>query len=716
MLDGRMQAYADDFDIISVYLSKNFYSGDSRDFYIRDLHGIKHELIIENIENRDTVNKYRLRLKDAKLELGRVYDVVEYHGLAVELQFRYLVQKSEFLSMFYNGREDFGATVTGSSTLFVVWAPTATSASVIINPYGERRTFAMKRVERGAWQIRVPENLHGQDYLYLINVNGSVVETTDPYAYSSIANGKASSVIDFSQIDVDFYDDFAPNFSSYTDAIIFEANVRDFSSYKKTSIVHKSQFLGMIEKRQTTTSGNPAGFDYFEGLGATHIQLMPVNDFNSVDELFPSKLYNWGYDPFSYNSLEGSYSTSPNDALARVMEFSKLVSTFHKHGMGVIIDVVYNHMADIATSAFEMIVPYSFFRRSSTGKISNGSYCGNDVDSQKPMVRKFIIDSVLHYLRHYHVDGFRFDLMGILDIETMNELARRLKAEKPGILLYGEGWDMPTFLKDEEKCTIKNSHLTEGLGFFNDFYRDNVKGPTNQDRKYVRGYALGDASYLPAFKAALLANTQDSFGPKLFSSPEMSVSYVEAHDNMTLWDKIEDSCRGEAFEMMKQRQKFINGTLALSQGVCFYHMGQEFCRTKNGIDNSYMSPDEINKIDYDRAESFSSVVNYTRAMLSLRKWLPVFSFKTAEEIGRHIVFEDLPHGCLLMKFVDIEGLCPYTEIRVYFNPFNLSLDIDLGSAYELIADESGLKEGVCEHFTLRPISIVVLAKEEGTNS
>lgn len=711
MLDGRMQAYADDFDIISVYLSKNFYLGDSRDFYIRDMHGIKQDLVIEKIENRDTVNKYRLKLKNGKLEVGKVYDVVEHHGLAVELQFRYIVQKEEFLTMFYNTREDFGASCAGSSTLFVLWAPTASSVSVIINPFGERRTFAMKRVERGAWQIRIPENLHGQDYLYLLNVNGSVVESTDPYAFSSIANGKASSVIDYAQIDIDFYDEYAPSFSSYTDAIIFEANVRDFSSYKNTSIVHKSQFLGMIEKRQTTTSGNPAGFDYFEGLGATHIQLMPVNDFNSVDELFPSKLYNWGYDPFNYNALEGSYSTSPNDPLSRVVEFSTLVSSFHKHGMGVIIDVVYNHMSDIASSPFEITVPYSFFRRSSTGKISNGSYCGNDVDSQKPMVRKFIIDSVLHYLRHYHVDGFRFDLMGILDIDTMNELAARLRAEKPNIMIYGEGWDMPTFLKDEEKCTIKNAHLTKGLGFFNDYYRDNVKGPTSLDRKFVRGYALGDASYLPAFKASLLANTQESYGSKLFSSPEMSINYVEAHDNMTLWDKIEDSCRGESFEMMKQRQKFINGALALSQGVPFYHMGQEFCRTKNGIDNSYMSSDEINKIDYDRAEKFSDVVNYTKAMLSLRKWLPIFSFKTAEEIARHVVFEDLDQGLLLMKFIHIEELTPYSELRVYFNPFTLTQEIELSEAFELLADENGLKEGMCTKISLRPLSITVLAKD-----
>lgn len=711
MLDGRIQAYADDFDKISVYLSKNFYKGESREFYMRDLHGIKQNLIIEKIENRETVNKYTLRLSEYRLEVGKVYDVVEQHGLAVQLQYRYIVQKDEFHEMFYNAREDFGSSVNGSSTLFAVWAPTASSVSVVLNPFGERRSFSMKRVERGAWQIRIPENLHAQDYIYVLSVNGNIVESIDPYAYGSIANGKASAVIDFNQINVDFHDDMLPKMNSYTDAVIVETNVRDFSSYKNTTIFHKSQFLGMTEKKQQTLDGSPAGFDYLNAFGATHIQLMPVNDFNSVDELFPQKIYNWGYDPVSYNSLEGSYSTSPNDPLSRVIEFSKLISTYHEHGIGVILDVVYNHMSDIANSPFEIILPYSFFRRSSTGKISNGSYCGNDVDTQKPMVRKFIIDSVLHYLRHYHIDGFRFDLMGLIDIETMNEIVHRLRAEKPDIIIYGEGWDMPTFLDDEDKCTIKNSSRTKYLGYFNDFYRDNVKGPTSVEQKYIRGYALGDAGYLHAFKAALLANTQEEYGNKLFDSPEKSLAYVEAHDNMTLWDKIEDSCRGEPFEVMKQRQKFINGTLALSQGILFYHMGQEFCRTKFGVDNSYMSPDEINKIDYDRAAAFSDVVNYTRSMLRLRKWLPVFRFKSSEEIAKHIKFEDLEGGAVLMKFTDINHITDYSELRVYFNPFHIAKEIELSDEYELLADEDGLKDGSIKKFTLKPISIVVVARE-----
>lgn len=710
MTDGRMQAYCDDYDVISIYVSKRFYSGESKDFYLRDLRGLRIPLKIEGVENRSTVQKYTCRLKEGSIEIGRVYDVVENHGLSVDLEYRYVVRTAKFNEMFFNNREDFGATVVGGVTLFVIWAPTASSVSVVLNPHGEKRTFTMKRVEKGAWQLRVAENLHGQDYLYLININGKTVESLDPYAYGSTANSKSSSIIDYKQIDVDFYDTNLEPFKSQTDAIIFEANVRDFSSDPNTTIVHKSQFWGMTEKRAVTFDDQPAGFDYFTSLGATHIQLMPVNDFTSVDELYPKDYYNWGYDPMQYNALEGSYSTAPNDPLSRVIEFSKLVSKFHKQGIRVNLDVVYNHMADIGRSPFDISVPYSFFRRSNTGQVSNGSYCGNDVDSEKPMVRKYIIDSVLHFVRHYHIDGFRFDLMGILDVDTMIELERRVRAEKPSIMLYGEGWDLPTFLSDDKKCSIKNASKTPRIGYFNDYYRDNVKGPTNTSEKHIRGYALGDGRYRNAFKASLVANTQEVLGSKMFDSPEQSICYVEAHDNMTLWDKIQECCRGESKALMAKRQMFVNGVIALSQGVCFYHMGQELCRTKYGVDNSYMSSDEINKVDYSRAGEFAEVLRYTQDMINLRKWLPIFRFASSEEISEHVYFEDLDSDILLMRMRNVSRYTQFDEVLVYFNPFTQSKKIDLGTMHEILADENGFREGSVSSFTINPISIVVLAK------
>lgn len=710
MIDSRMQAFCDDFDIITVYISKNFYNGESKEFYLRDLQGMRVPLVIDGVENKENSQKYTCKLIGRRIEIGKIYDVVEQHGLAVGLQYRYVVQTNEFNEMFYNNRDDFGATVNGGVTMFVLWAPTASSVSLVLNPYDEKRTFTMKRAEKGAWQVRVAENLHGQNYYYVLNVNGDIVESLDPYGYGSIANAKASSVIDFKQIDVDFHDDKLKPFSSYTEAVIFEANVRDFSSDPNTNISHKGQYLGMIEKRTKTFQGNIAGFDYFKELGATHIQLMPVNDFLSVDELYQEKFYNWGYDPIQYNSLEGSYSNAPNNPLSRVTEFSNLVSEFHREGIRVNLDVVYNHMADIASSPFELTVPYLFFRRTSSGIPSNGSFCGNDVDTEKPMVRKYIIDSLIHYVKHYHIDGFRFDLMGIIDIETMQILEKRLRSIKPDIMIYGEGWDLPTFLPYEKKTTIKNSDKIPGVGFFNDYYRDNVKGGTSVDKKYSRGYALGDSSYRDAFKAALVANTQDLFGSKMFNSPEQSISYVESHDNMTLWDKIQESCKGESLDLMIKRHKFVNASLALSQGVCFYHMGQEFCRTKQGIDNSYMSPDEVNKIEYDRASEYEEVVKYTKDMIKLRKKLPVFRFGSSDLISKHMYFEDLDSGLLLLRFINISTFTEYDEIRVYFNPFSLNKTFDLEYYYDVLATEHGLSEDRTNSFILNPVSIVVLGK------
>ncbi len=713
MADDRMQAYCDDFNTISIYVSKNFYNGESKEFYVRDLFGMRIPLRIDSVENRHTVQKYICRLDSNRIEMGKVYDVVEEHGLCVCLQHRYVVQTPEFNEMFFNNREDFGATVTGGVTMFVLWAPTATSVSLVLNPFGEKKTFTMNRVERGAWQVRIAQNLHGQNYLYVLNVNGDIVEALDPYGFSSIANAKASSVIDYKQIEVDFHDNLLQPIDSYTEAIIFEANVRDFSSDENTTIAHKRQFLGMTERRAKTLQGHPAGFDYFSSLGATHIQLMPVNDFTGVDDLNRDKFYNWGYNPIQYNSLEGSYSTSPNDPLSRVMEFSELVSSFHEQGIRVNLDVVYNHMADIGRSSFNTVVPYSFFRRTSSGIPSNGSFCGNDVDTEKPMVRKFIIDSVLHYVRHYHVDGFRFDLMGIIDIDTMNLLEKRLRSENPNIMIYGEGWNLPTYLDDNKKTSISNSSQTPKIAYFNDYYRDNVKGPTSIDRKHTRGYALGDSSYRDAFKASLVANTQEIMGSKMFDSPEQSISYVEAHDNMTLWDKIQESCKGESKELMMKRHKFVNGALALSQGVAFYHMGQEFCRTKFGIDNSYMSSDEVNKIDYERAAEFKDVLMYTKDMINLRKWLPVFRFKDSAKIAKHTYFEDLDSGMLLLKFIDVSEYAGFDEILVFFNPFNFTKTFEFDSPYEVLATEIGLSEGRVTSLTVNPVSIVVLGKPLG---
>ncbi len=706
-MDNRMQAYCDDFDKITIYMSKGYYMGQSREFYVSDLCGNQILLDIESSNDLGDTIQYTCRVEEDKIRIGRDYSVIEEHALSVPLQYRYIVKTERFNKSYYSDRNDFGATVNGDTTKFVVWAPTATDVSLILNPYSLKEVHPMIGVESGVWEISIPRNLHLSNYLFLINVNGKVVEALDPYGVSSIANHKASSVIDFSKIQIDFNDDKLPKFDSYTDAVIFETSVRDFSTDPNTNVVNKGKFLGMIEEGAVDSNGHPVGFDYFKSLGATHIQLMPINDFSSTDELFPHKFYNWGYDPVQYNTLEGAYSLSPNNPLSRVTEFSEVVSAFHAAGIRVNIDVVYNHMFDVAQSAFEKIVPYYYFRSDLNGNLSNGSFCGNDIDSKSPMVRKFIIDSLVHQVEHYHVDGFRFDLMGIIDIETMQEISKKLKSIKPSIMMYGEGWNMPTMLSDSDKTIISNSDLTPGIAYFNDYYRDNVKGSTSADSKAVKGYVLGDGNYRDAFKAALVANTQGEFGSKMFDSPTKSVSYVEAHDNMTLWDKINAACQDEELELRIKRQKFANATVTISQGISFYHMGQEFCRTKNGEDNSYRSSDSVNMIDYARVNEFKTVVEYTKDIIKLKKQIDAFGFNTTEEISNKIFFEDLDCGMLLMR---IEDTLDYERVLVYFNPFNVSSHIKLDGQYRLIFDENGLNDVDITEFDLKPISIIIIAK------
>ncbi len=709
-MDNRMQAFCDDFDKISIYMSKEYYMGESKEFYVSDLCGNHIQLDIEHVEDIGNYKVYKCKLNNNIINIGREYSVFEEHALSVPLQFRYIVKTEKFNKLFFSDRDDFGAIVDRDVTKFVLWAPTANDVSLILNPYGLKEIHPMVRAQNGVWEISIPRNLHLANYLYLVNVNGKVVETIDPYGRSSIANHKASSVIDYKYIDVDFKDEKLAEFKSYTDAIIFETSVRDFSSDWNTTIKNKGKFLGMIEKEATTIGEHKVGFDYFKSLGATHIQIMPVNDFSSTDELFPNRFYNWGYDPVQYNTLEGAYSSSPNDSLSRVVEFSKVISAFHSAGIRVNIDVVYNHMFDIAQSSFDKIVPYYYFRSDLNGNLSNGSFCGNDIDTKIPMARKFIIDSLIHIIKDYHVDGFRFDLMGIIDLETMLEVCKKLKAIKADIMIYGEGWNMPTMLDNSEKTIIENANLLPDIAFFNDYYRDNVKGPTASDRKMVRGYSLGDGNYRDAFKAALVANTQGEFGSKMFDFPSQSISYVEAHDNMTLWDKINVACKDESLELKIKRQKFTNATVALSQGISFYHMGQEFCRTKNGEDNSYRSSDSVNMIDYNRMVEFKEVVDYTRDVIKLRRTIPVFNFTSTYQISSKVYFDDLDNGRVLMRIKNISNITEYEEILVYFNPFNSSAKYKLDADYTLILDDKGLTNKTINEIDLKPVSIMVAAR------
>lgn len=710
---NRFEAYLDDYSMINVYLKLSFYEGESNIFYLRDRNGQLVSLSILNKEVSTSYYKYLLKVPNSfQIEIGQKYDIIEEHGLTTQLKYGLIVRTNSFNEEFYSSRNDFGAHINENKTKFVVWAPTASLVSLQLYFDDIPYVYRMNKIEKGTWELIIDQDLYGYQYLYLVDVNGQINEALDPYGYGSTENSKRSVVVDFQRLEIDMNDDKLPRLKSWTNAIIGEVSVRDFSMDPDTDIVHKGKFLGMIEEGRTDRTGHPVGFDYLKSLGYSHIQLMPVYDFATTDELNPSLLYNWGYDPVQYNALEGSYSSNPRDPFSRIREFQQLISFYHKHGIRVNMDVVYNHMYDMENSSFEKIVPYYYFRLSDNGTISNGSFCGNDVDSSNSMVRKFIIDSILHFVMHYHIDGFRFDLMGILDIETMNKIVLEVSLIRPEVMIYGEGWNMPTMLRPEHRASMFNMEFMPEIGFFNDFYRDHIKGPSSPELGHVSGYALGDTSYVETAKASIVANTQDEYTVKLFNEPSQSVNYIECHDNMTLWDKITKSNPYNSLNQKIEKQKLANGILLISQGIVLLHYGQEMARTKNGIDNSYMSVDEINRVTYSQAQTFRSVVKYTKDLIQLRKQLNIFSFHTAIEIKEHISFELLVNQALAVNFKDVSNYCGYEDVKVLINPSYEKIPYHLQGSYKLLADHNGLvvEKRECQRVAVNPHSMMILAR------
>ncbi|MFR7897452.1 type I pullulanase, partial [Turicibacter sanguinis] len=596
------EAYVDQYETITVYLKKTFYNGESSTFRLKDENSASVELeILEKVEDGDYV-KYLL--KSPSLTFGGEYRVADDHNLQTPLQFGYVVRTKEFDEEFYYAGDDLGTTYTKEATIFKVWAPIANRVKVDIKVKGDYQTYDLSREENGVWTATVKGDLELASYVYLVKVNGTWNEATDPYAIASTPNHKRTVIVDPEKIKIDSNREMAPKVQSYTDAIIYEMHVRDFSVHKNSGIKNVGKFLGVVEEGTRTSRGTLTGLDYLVDLGVTHIQLLPTYDFGSVDELNQFETYNWGYDPVQYNVPEGSYATDVLNPYSRIIEMKQMIAKLHEKGFRVTMDVVYNHMFDAGSSAFENIVPNYYFRLGENGEVSNGSWCGNDVDSLRPMCRKFIIDSTKMWIRDYGFDGFRFDLMGILDIDTMNQLTEECQAIDSSVMVYGEGWNMPTLMDDELKAMMFNNEKMPKIAHFNDQFGRGIKGSPFETEMSDIGYGLG---YTGEINRAMnvIAGSCTSIGTKpVFKEPTMTLNYVECHDNMTLFDKIMLSNKCESLETRLKRQKMITALILVSQGIAFLHAGQEFNRTKDGDHNSYTSPDSVNKLDWDRKDEY----------------------------------------------------------------------------------------------------------------
>lgn len=592
----------------------------------------------------------------------------------------------------YHGT-DLGLQLSSSATNFKIWAPSADEARLHLYETdlgGEAiRTLDLKKGENGTWSLEIPENLKGQYYTFQVSVEGQWLdEVPDPYVYAVGTNGQRGHIIDLEDTNPEGWNsDQRPPLNGFEDIIIYELHVRDVSMHPNSGISQKGKFLGLTESATKNAEGEKTGLDHIRELGVTHVHLLPSFDYRSIDE---SKLeenkFNWGYDPQHYNVPEGSYSTNPADGAVRIREFKQMVKSFHDAGIRVILDVVYNHTGATENSNFNQLVPGYYYRQDSLGGFSNASACGNETASERAMMRKFIVESVAFWAEEYHIDGFRFDLMGIHDIETMNAVSEKLRQIDPSIFVYGEGWtagDSP--LPDNKKALKKNTHLLDGVAAFTDDYRDALKGHVfTFDQK---GFVSGESGLKESIKFGIVASTehpQVNYNEVNYSdapwakSPLQTITYVSCHDNHTLWDRLMISAGEFSDSERKNMHKLALAMLLTSQGVSFLHAGVEMCRTKEGEENSFESPDSINRIDWSWKNKHKDVFEYTKALIQLRKQHPAFRMTSTEMIQQHLEFvETTDSNLLIYRLKDHANGDDWKEIFLAFNGNTSSRNIDL---------------------------------------
>ncbi len=447
------EAYLDDYDRITVFFSRDSYGGVSNYFHLKDSFGNIQDLTIQSVEQtQNNYIKYTLSIPNP-IVIGNEYYVVHQFAREAVLEYAAITKTERFDDEFYYQGNDLGCSFSETQTSFALWAPTAARVKLEIEKNGSIQDYEMQRSECGVFRYALLDNLENAKYQYLIRVNGEWKETIDPYGIASDANAKHSVVVDIRKIKQQVYE--LPPMNSNCDAIIYETSVRDFTIQKGIGVEHSGSYLGFCEENAETKQ-KLTGFSYLKSLGITHVQLMPVLDFGSVDENYPLLFYNWGYDPVQWRCLEGSFSLNAQSAYARMFEFSKLVEECHKNGIRVNLDVVFNHVYDMNTNALQLTVPNYYFQMDGNGNFSNGSFCGNDIDTTRKMCRKLIVDTCRFLCKTYHIDGLRFDLMGILDIATMNEIRSVCREYNSDFMVYGEGWNMPCFLHEGARASIAN--------------------------------------------------------------------------------------------------------------------------------------------------------------------------------------------------------------------------------------------------------------------
>ncbi|MDA3927918.1 MAG: type I pullulanase [Prolixibacteraceae bacterium] len=581
----------------------------------------------------------------------------------------------------YNN-EKLGVNYSSEQTIIRLWAPTADRVVLKLYKSGDCEeafnTSNLKKNEK-VWEACINGDQHGIYYTIQCLINQHwMEEVPDPYAYAVGVNGKRGMICNFGSTNpTNWSEDKRVLPEHYTDMILYELHVRDFSIDEYSGISNKGKFLGFTEEGTKSPEGVKTGIDHLVEMGITHVHLLPIYDFFTVDEAHPEKNeYNWGYDPQNFNALEGSYSSNPFDGANRIKEFKLLVQALHKKGIGVIMDVVYNHTGLINSSSFNQTVPGYFYRQRSDGRFSDASGCGTEIASERSMVRKYMIDSLKFWADEYHLDGFRFDLMGVLDIKTMNSIRTELDKINSKLVLYGEGWTAAESpLKEKVRAVKKNTNQLNGIAVFNDDFRNAMKGHWGSPNSL--GYASGLTLNEESIKLAITggnAHPQINFDfienshKPWTNSPQQSINYISCHDNYTFYDKLKLSRPDASLNELAQMQCLAGAVLLTSQGIPFLHAGVEMLRTKKGHGNTYKSGDEYNLIDWSRKAMFSYVTEYYKKLISLRKKHPAFRMKSVKQIQKHIQFSDhyMP-GVVAYKIGEFANGDTWKNIQIIFN-------------------------------------------------
>ena len=700
-------------NLIEIFIAKSYNWKGCQKFFLYDDAELICELKIEN--KNETPKGYIYQIKDfPTLKLGRNYEIYDERNIVFPLDCSLLLRLDRYVGRLkYDG--ELGAIYSKESTTFRIFAPLANTVYVSVKDNeGKRNILVLNKDEKtGVFEGTMNGDLDGYSYRYLAKVNCEYRELVDPYAKGLTLNSVRGVIVNPEKVKVDQHNECLPKFDKITDAIIYETSVRDLTSDPSIKVKNKGKYAGFYERGVRTKNGFPVGIDYIRSLGVTHVQLLPVFDFCTTNDLNPKDTYNWGYDPLNYNCPEGSMATDPSNPYARIIELKTLISELHKDGIRVVMDVVYNHVFNLEESNFEKICPQYYFRYNHDGTKSDGSFCGSEFESRHPMSRKFIVDSCKYWVKEYGFDGLRFDLMGLIDWETMNEVVQECKKIKPEFICYGEGWDMPSVMPNAQKASMNNAHMTPDVGYFNDRFRDIVKGKTSESELYVKGYLSGDTNYVDGFKHCMTGCTQPIAFPPLFGQPSQSINYVECHDNHTLFDKLKVCCYDEDLESRFKRIKLINAITLFSYGVPFFHMGQEIGLTKNGHGNTYNAGDKLNQFDYDVLDQRSSLYYYFKDIIQIKKEFACLRLSTKEEIGKAMSFSYEANGCVSVKINEIEFIAPYKDVRLYINPTKNSLSVDLDDYYQVILNESGrlITPFYSQHLLVNGLSCVLVVKK-----